>query len=262
MDMKQDIQETMEAYLLNNLSVEEKREFEARLRSDEALQQDLSRLQLEHRAMQLLLRDDLRTQMNAWKAEKNAAPDVSEQAAPAREARRVLLPVRWARLAAAASILLVLAFVANWLWNSQSPSGDALAAEFYVSPAAGNHRGESEQDTESYQKAVALIQQKQYDQAIEQLSAIADTDLLWPARMQTADAYYKKGDFAKAAATAAEIAAQTQDSLMRQSAEWLQVMALLASGAPKSEWMPMIQRIAADADHGYESKAKELLKKI
>lgn len=259
---QQDIQETMEAYLLNNLSEADKQAFEAQLRSDEALQKDFSRLQMEHRAMQLLLRDDLRMQMNAWKAEKNAAPDTNEPAAPAHEARRVLLPVRWARLAAAASILLVLAFVANWFWNTQSPDGATLAAEFYVSPPAGNHRGESDEDTDSYQKAVALIQQKQYDLAIEKLIAIADPALLWPARMQTADAYYKKGDFAKAAATAAEVAAQTQDPLMRQSAEWLQAMALFASGASDPEWMPIVQRIAADANHGYQNKAQELLKKL
>ena len=259
---QQDIQETMEAYLLNNLTAEEKQEFEARLRSDEALQQDLSRLQMEHRAMLMLVRDDLRAQMNAWKAEKNLATEDSHEGAPAREARRVLLPVRWARLAAAASILLVLAFVANWIWTSQSPSGDALAADFYVSPSAGNHRGESDLDTESYQKAVALIQQKQYDQAIEQLSVIADAALLWPARLQMADALYKKGDFGKAAATAAEVIAQTQDPLMRQSAEWLEVMARLASGAPDAEWKPILQRIAADTAHGYSDKAKELLKKL
>jgi len=263
MDMKQqDIQETMEAYLLNNLSDADKQAFEARLRGDEALQQDLSRLQMEHRAMQMLVRDDLRAQMNAWKTEKNAASEDTEQAAPAHQARRVLMPVRWARMAAAASILLVIAFVANWIWTSQGTSADALAAEFYVSPSAGNHRGESDQDTESYQKAVALIQQKQYDQAIEQLSTIADSALLWPARLQMADAFYKKGDFANAADAARQIIEQTQDPLMRQSAEWLEVMARLASGAPDAEWKPILRRIAADTDHGYSDKAKELLKKL
>lgn len=261
--MKQeDIQDKMEAYLLNNLSEADKQAFEEQLRTDEELQQELSRLQLEHRAMQLLLRDDLRAQMNAWKIEKNTAPQETGQTATVSEARRVLMPVRWARLAAAASVLLVLAFVANWVWNSQSPSGDALAAEFYVSPSAGIHRGESDLDNEAYRAGSALIQQKQYDQAIEQLSSIADSALLWPARMQMADAYYKKGDFAKAADAAGQVVAQTSDPLMRQSAEWLQAMALLASGAPEAEWKPTLERIAADTNHGYDEKAKSLLKKL
>ncbi len=260
---QQDINEIMEAYLLDNLPPAEKQSFEERIRKDEELAQALSQLQLEHRAMQLLQRDALRTDMNAWKAEKKAATTAAAtQAPPAHKARRVLLSATWTRWAAAASVLLLIGFVAQWVMTRANVSNETLAAEFYVSPSPGMHRGDSEQDNAAYIEAATLLQQGKYDLAVEKLSSISDPKLAVPARLQMVDAYYKKADFGNAEKTARQIIGQTEDRLIRENAEWMLVTILLASDQHNDEFKRLIERIATDNNHGYQAKAEALLKKL
>ncbi|MBX2927402.1 MAG: hypothetical protein KF852_06155 [Saprospiraceae bacterium] len=262
--MKKDTFDTIEDYLLENLSEEERTAFEAQLQTDEALAEAVARQRLEHRAMQLSLQDDLRAQMAEWKKEKTGkAANGATQTGPPREAKRITLSSRLTRIALAASILLVVAMVARWAFFNPSLSNEELAAAYYESPPAGIARGtESGPDKIVFDEALAQIQRGAYSEALQSLSNISDSTLLVPVLFQMIDAHYKLGNYQQAADAARNILSISSDPLLEQRAEGLLLINKLAAGQRDAEFESLLQRIVKDENHAWHRKAGELMKRL
>ena len=70
----------IEDYLFGNLSESDKQVFETEIANNETLATDVALQSLEHRAMKLAVRDDLRAQMSAWKQENLEAETTTQEA--------------------------------------------------------------------------------------------------------------------------------------------------------------------------------------
>ena len=128
----------IEDYLFGNLSEADKQAFETEIANNETLATDVALQSLEHRAMKLAVRDDLRAQMSAWKQENLAAETTTQDAKivqmPQPSAKVVPLNRRLFMWAAAASVLILAVFAGRQLLVP-SRSSLEIAQGFYDDPS-------------------------------------------------------------------------------------------------------------------------------
>ena len=125
--------EKIDAYLLHQLSPAERAALENELINNPQLQRQLQQQRLEHQLMENLIAGDLRRDLQIWQREADAAPVVPRPSIE-RTARRVPFYQRTGFLAAAASLLLLIA-VAILLYQP-NPSGANIADNTPSGPPA------------------------------------------------------------------------------------------------------------------------------
>ncbi|GJM31889.1 MAG: hypothetical protein DHS20C18_08900 [Saprospiraceae bacterium] len=152
---------------------------------------------------------------------------------------RSLRPI-FIRIAAAASVLLLIGIGFNW-YAQENYSGSALVADFYQEPSTGTtlggNTGEKSQIAQLFANAHREFTEGQYNAAIRNfdnlLVAITDSELEDSARN-----YYE------------------------QNALWTRSLALISQGEDLPRAKASLQAIAADPDNEYQKKATDLLKEM
>jgi TolA-binding protein len=146
--------ETFERYLKNSLTEAERNTFEAQLRADPVLSEELA---LERAARSLVAeagRSELTSRLDAFEAEWQSKR---------KKTNLISLPVR--RLLAAAAVFLALAAAFLWFFgNSSAPKQDLFAAHFEAYRPPSPERGEAAAPS-AWQSAAAAYASADYRQA-------------------------------------------------------------------------------------------------
>jgi len=238
----------IEAFLLGQTTPEEARELEAQAAQDNALAAEIRQQELEHRAMELLVQDDLRSQMAAWKAEK------SVEQPSAKVVKMDTSRSLFYRIAAAATVTLVLGFFARNLFLGNSPESLALhsledSEVSARSAAAGT----------SLDPVYTAIEQKDYRAALSQLDQVSLTDGNRPtAALLRGECQIRLKEYPAAAATLQQMLAANPSGDLREKAEWLLLVTYVAEGQHPGEANALFDKILGDDGHSFGEEAKAL----
>ena len=123
----------IEAYLFGQMTAVEAAEFERAMAADAALAAEVEQQRLEHRAKELLLREELKANLNPWKVEKQsaAAGEGGAKVVPIGSNRHLLY-----RIAAAAVVLFIVGFFSRQLFFGVDE--EALAMQYFEGSGIGS----------------------------------------------------------------------------------------------------------------------------
>ena len=257
--MKEDILDKIDDYLLGKMSESDKNAFEKEMAEDEELATDVAIQKMQHRAWQLAERDNLRSEMTEWKKQKTTELTVASTTESKKSGAKIVsMSRRIYQLAAAAAVLLVIGFAANWAFFSIPSDGD-IARQFYEEPSFGTKGAGSGTPLD---EAIQLIEKQNYVDAIKILETINDPSLNVQRLFLLSHCYFKKADYASSIVALKTIQSTTTDPLSIQQAEWKIVLTKLTAGQKDDEFKTVLKKISNDPTHTYQAKAMEMSKAL
>lgn len=253
----------IEAYLFGAMPAADRQIMEAEMAENAQLAASVELHRLEHRAMELSAQQDLRAQFSAWNDEKQAE-NATETAAAKGEGRVVALGGAssrrtWMRYAIAASVTLMVGFFAKSIFFPGMSDGE-LAGSFFDETSLAV-RGGGGQIPAELTAATAAMAQKDYPKAASLLAQVTDSTYLIKSRLLLGECWFRSGDFQGAGAMFNEVIKDGQSRANREQAEWFLVLTQLAKGDEKSAFEAGLQKILADPNHAFYSKAEALRRK-
>ena len=238
----------IEAFLFGQLTGDEAQKLEQQAAQDAALATEMQRQEHEHRAMELLVRDDLRTQMAAWKVEK-AGEQPAAQVVQMKVSRSLFY-----RIAAAATVTLVLGFFARGLFFGDSAESIALRSleESGVSARSGAA-------AMALDPVYAAMERQDYRTAIDQLNNIALSDNnRQTAALLRAECHLRLKEYSAAVAALNQMLRSNPSDDLREKAEWLLLVTYVADGQHQTEADALFARILGDDGHPFGGSARKL----
>lgn len=259
----------IDAYLDEELSAEERTEFESALAQDVQLQEELNTHRLEREAVLLMLQQDFKTKIKTWRAEESQESTSTTQAEAPKEAKVVDLQKKTPakrvslirRLSIAASLLLLIGFGAS-IWNGQNYSNSALADNYYMLADTGGDKGGTASVEADFQTGLtAFVNEKNYTRAIAAFEKIPTNSPQYiEAQYYLGHAFYLSKNYNEAAKKFEMVL--SNDSLPaflnRNKIEWNQILALLAAGQTDATFEQKLNKIATDGQAPFKQKAQEL----
>ena len=222
--------ELIEWYIQGELAGEARRQVEQRMQEDESFAREVAAYRQVHEGFEAARTEVFREKIVEW--EKNTPQPAAIRVA----ARRPL----WPRLAAAAAILLLLAFSFNWYLQANF-SKTAIAGAYYRPPLDGATMGgeptAEEAVSQSFQAAHRLFEQQQFPAAYQAFGALL-------ARLPNAPID------------------ELSRTNYRENSEWNRLLAALAMDTPPLDVPTEAQRIAATKGHEFQQQAQSLLRKL
>ena len=235
----------------------ERSALEAELATNAELRQALELYRLGQEVIEQGVEAQLRQQLQGW-----AASDSDTAAAtPPVIARRVTMRPMWVRLAAAASVVLVLGWF-SIQWASRDYSDEAIFAAQYEAP-----------ETSSFRAGVTIYNPLETGfKALENNNLQAAEDFfksIPPDYERYAEAQYYLGHSAaqlghyELAITAFQASIQRNEAKFQEKAEWNLLLTYVAAGQTKNaDFESLLNRIAKDPGHAYQKQAEELEEKL
>lgn len=245
----------IEAYLFGQMNEQEQAAFEQELAENPALAEEVQLHRAEHRAMHLSLLNDLKSNLNEWKVEKESL--AGRQGG---EARIVPFRRRFLAYAAAACIVLLVGVFAT-LWLSK-PDASALADEYFgdTSPSV---RGSGGGAPASIEGALEKIQAKDYAGALTELETLPqDSSGQESLLFLKGECHYRLHEYSAAANAFQQILQSTSSILNRQKAEWYLLLTLLKGGKDKPAFQNLLKGILADPNHVFYYEAEKLKSRL
>ena len=240
----------IEDYLFGQMSDTEKKAFNDELAQNDELKTDLALHKMEHRAMELLARQNLKANLESWKEERNAAGRQEANVVSFAQRRRFF------QYAAAACALLVAGFFI-WTWLGQG-SNDATLASQYFKETSYSNRSDSAGLPATLLPALQALHDQKYDDAITLLENVVDSNYLTRAKLLQGEAYFLKKEYTEAVPVFQWVIQQGSPVLDVHEAEWRLALTYLAMGYKGPEFENLINRISGDADHSHNPDVKEL----
>ena len=222
--------ELIEWYLRGELTGDARRQVEKRIGEDESFAREVAAYRQVQEGFEAARTEAFREKLTEW--EKNTPQSAGLRVA----ARRPL----WPRVAAAAAILLLLAFSVNWYLQANF-SNDAIVEAYYQPPLDGATMGgepaAQEAVSQSFDAAHRLFKQQQYPAAYQAFDALL-------ARLPNAPID------------------ELSRTNYRENSEWNRLLAALAMEAPPLNVKNEAQRIASTEGHEFQKQAQSLLRKL
>jgi len=253
----------IEAYLAGELSAAEANAFDAQVAEDEALSLEIDLHTIAHDAIEVLIEEDLRSQLLALKAEETTTSSTAETKvvtlAPKSTEKVVAMQPRkrrslFPRLAAAASVAILLGFFGL---QYNATSNDTLLDTYHTGEDMVVVRGGNVATTPLAEGATAF-EAKDYAKAIAFYQSVPkNSERYNEAQFYAGNSLYKNAQYAEAAAQYGKVAA-TGDIRYKDKAEWYQVLSLLANDQLDTTFYTLLNKIATDANHSYSQKAQKL----
>jgi len=247
----------IEAYLIGQMPSAEAAAFEQEISQDADIALEVEQQRLEHRAMELLLREELQSQMQQWKAEKEqeeteAGTGASAKVVPINTSRRLIF-----RLAAAASVALLIGFFSRQFFFS-SPDYETLAMENFGSSSVNMRSDAQDLLSPVYQ----AMNQKDY------LAALAQIDIL-PSGYQPltilnlrGECYFYLHQYQQSANAYQQILQSgSVDGDLREKAEWRLLLSYMANKEQKAKVDSLLNNIIEENGQFFDP-AKQLKEKI
>ena len=236
----------IEHFLSGKMSAEERLFFEQQMLRDQKLRDEVARVEIIDKALEVAVEDDLRNMLKKLEAGQVSSPAIS----PVRKTRKL-----FTRLAFAAGIVLLLS-AGLWLMTSRDSYGlEQFSDHYYLGYDYSQIRGEYSQRSDF----PSGLSSGNYDR-----EQAAHWFLTWlethpaddEARYVLADILKEMGQIAKAKSELATIISH-QSILWGEKAEWNYV--LLSIGDTWDELAGItFQKMITDPAHSYHRQAKEL----
>jgi tetratricopeptide (TPR) repeat protein len=244
----------IETYLFGQMNANDASAFEQETKNDKELAAELEQHRLEHRAMELLLQQELRANLNDWKSEKES---LQQSGSTTTKVVSMGSARKWFQLAAAASVALLLGFFVRSLFFADGSDFNQLAMEQFGSNVP-SVRGETMPLSAIYD----LMAQKQYRQALEMISSgtiVADAPILADLR---GECQFLLKDYTAAAMTYTQLlSTPALASDLRENAEWRLALSYLAQENKQEDARSQLEKIIA-ADGTYAKRAKDIKGKM
>jgi tetratricopeptide (TPR) repeat protein len=243
----------IESYLMGQMSSDEQLAFEQELNNDPALELAFKQQSLEHTAMQMIRQDMLMKQMQAWKAERDAAPAVPKAPPLFWTTRRIF------QIAVAASFLLVAGYFINEQFRQ--PSTAALAAYYPSIQMGSKSSGATPTANDSLEIAKALILETEYQQAEQILATYGPTHPKYAeAQLYLADCSFKQKNYEETARRLRSVLAQSPRTTAHEQAEFRLLVVLAIQKKGKSEEAKQITtQIMNNPSHSFKTPAKAII---
>ncbi len=244
----------IETYLFGQMNANDAAAFEQEAQNDKALAAELEQHKLEHRAMELLLQQELASNLTDWKAEKES---LQQSESTTTKVVSIGNTRKWFQIAAAASVALMLGFFVRSFFFTGDIASDQLAMEQFGSNVP-SVRGEKLPLDAVYD----LMGQKKYQQAIDMISSgtiVADAPVLADLR---GECQFLLKDYAAAALTYTQLLTMPAlASDLRENAEWRLALSYLAQENKQEDARLQLEKIIA-ADGSYAKRAKDIKGKM
>lgn len=249
--------ERVEQYAEGLLPDAERLAFEAELAANAELRQALDLYRLGQEVIEQGVEAQLRQQMQGW-----AKSDVDTSAeTPPLTAKRVTMRPMWVRLAAAASVALLLGWF-SMQWASRDYSDEAIFAAQYEAPATSTFRA----GTTIYNPLETGFK------ALENNDLQAAEDFfksIPPDHERYAEAQYYLGHSAgqlgryDVAIAAFQASIERREARFQEKAEWNLLLTYIAAGqTDRADFQNLLNRIADDPNHAYQKRAEALQGKL
>jgi tetratricopeptide (TPR) repeat protein len=222
----------IEAYLLGMMDDAEQATFEQAMATDTDLKSAVEAQKLEHRAMELAIRDDLRAQMSAWSMD-------TETASPLQVTTTT---------AAAASVLLVLGFFGRSLFG---PSEVDTLSYFNSTTRSSGSMNEM---PEVLRPGLSALKGGRYDEAIAAFGQVTDPNYKPQALLFSGECYFRLKKYEDAIATFTLAESMAANAEQKDSAQWFRFLALKAAGK-KAEAAALKAVIRANDGHTFWEEA-------
>ncbi|MAT54955.1 MAG: hypothetical protein CMN32_10790 [Saprospirales bacterium] len=235
----------IEAYLRNQMDGESRRNFEARMAADEALQKEVETYRQLLTGLDALQDANFAAEVKQWakSSQSKRSKTGSMKQKKRRQAKTRQLNPMWRRIAVAASIVVIV-FAAWMYFQGANQSNLQLAKNAYVAPMSSNTMGAQDDSgqvlVEQFEKGHSLFQEGKYEEAASALR-----------------------DFI----TSVQNNKEAFDPLSRQfyleSAQWTVLLCDFATGKMDDEKMKKIlSAMSKKTNSDYGKKAKELLEAL
>ena len=248
----------IEAYLFDQFSPAEKQAFEREMQDNPGLAARVEQHRLEHRAMELLLQQEMRDNLAAWKADQENTETASEGVArkvPIGLNRRLIL-----RIAAAASVLLVIGFFSRDFFSGTDNAG--LASAYFEESGVAVRSGASDALPEALTPMLDRMAEKDYRGALAAAPTGTSGDLREKTLLLQGECYFYLRDYDNAAAAFNTLLSSSPSPSAQEQAEWLLLLTYVAEGKHPQEAERLFGRILGDKGHGYREDAEELRSKV
>lgn len=246
----------IENYLAGTMPAEERSSFEAELAQNKELKDTLEAHRLANDAIEVMVEDNLRTELKKMQAE--VYPIGEKGPSSEKQAKVVTLRRLWPRLAAAASVLLLIGFF-TFQWAGNNYNTSTIAGNFYDTTDLLNVRGDADFLLE---QGLNHFRNDQFAEAADFFRAIPDSvDLAPKSRYYLGLSLEEQGLHEEARQTLQSLIADADqdDFLIAEKAEWLILLTYLNAGETESlEFTTLLEKITEDTNHSYYPKAIQL----
>lgn len=242
--------EQIEAYLSGDLPEKEVAAFESKIAADPSLKREVDKHKLSHQSLEILIEDSLREELKKLRLEESQ----SESKGRVVSMRR--MRVMWA---AAAVIVALIGFV-TFQWAGQTYSNNGLMASNYETVQADDIRFSGSQNV--LNAAFVAFEQGEYNNVATMLDTVSSqNDYFGEAQYILGHTYLQQENYTEAQ-QAFQNTIDTEHPRLMQKAEWNVVLTYLKMEDMGAEFEGLLEQIASDSGHSYNSAAQELKKDL
>ncbi len=252
--------ERIDALLNGKLSTTERAAFQEEMAKDANLEQDVKTHTLEREAIKLLLKEDYKAQIKAWRTEGSATTTL-----PSSAKERTLQPKARTRslrpmLSAAASILLLL--VAGFWFSNANYSGNAIASDAYTEAGSITDRsGNVQLDKNVQQGLQAYFSEQDYDGAIRSFEQAGNSV---DANYYLGHSHFKLKQYGEAVSYFNQVLAATTlpSYINRSQLEYNRLLAQIGAGDTGSTFEQNLAQLIQNGQPPFNTKAQALKDKM
>lgn len=247
--------ERVEQYAQGTMPASDRAVFEAELTANPDLREALDLYRLGQEVIEQGVEAQLRSQLQGW------AKSESGTAAPTMTAGRVNTRALWIRLAAAASVLLILGWF-SVQWAGERYSDEALFSSQYESPEAGTFRSGTAMEN-PLEPGFKALEDGRLQAAEDFFKSVS------PNQERYAEAQYYLGHAAmqlghyNLAVDAFKACIQRNEVKFKEKAEWNLLLTYVAAGQTNDpDFRNLLDTMRNDNGHSYQREATQLNKKL
>lgn len=238
----------IEDYLFNKKSDKDKAAFEKEMSENPSLAAEVGQHRLEHDAMKLMLKKDMKARLDALKKNKTQPVEETTKVVPMR--RRVFL------YAAAASVVGILGFL-MMQWLSPVDSG-AMADNYFVKESYTVRGGDD--SNPSIKSAYDKMKSGNYQDALTDLADVPDSETVL---LLKGECYYFLNQFNNATEVYQSLLNSLNEKAKRDKVEWLLALTQLKSkGINSTEFESLINKIINDSNHAFHKEGNKLVREL
>jgi tetratricopeptide (TPR) repeat protein len=245
----------IEAFLFGQMPSAEAEAFQREMAGNADLAAEVSRQQLEHQAMELMLRQELKSNLAEWKAEKEAAAsstDSGKMSVSANNTRKLFF-----RIAAAASILLVVGFFARNLLFNRLDQGEVASNFMNKTSVGARYRGDGQVPAD-LAPVLDLMGKGDYRKALTAIGQVSNTTYREKLALLQGECYFRLKEYGNAATALQQLLQSSPSPANQEEAEWLLLLNYVAEGKHAVEAGKLFDRMIGDSEHPHSGDAKKL----
>lgn len=254
--MNEELDDLIEAYLLNRMAEPDRVAFEAQVKTQDQLAQALQLAKMERQAMRLLEREYLRAEMSSWKQDILKQPPSKTIIVPVIRSIRPLV----LRIAVAATVVLLLGVP---FWYAQIRYSNTALTEGQVGIASipYERRDANTTSSDAFLRSIDLTVAQRFDEALQVLIPLYDTPQQRPAKMLSAAISAERKDWTEATLKYQEVIDMQGDKATQEMAEWRLSNIYILAGQPEKAFI-LLEKIVQETNHSKAHEASTLLNQM